>query len=106
VGWRALGRGYERGFIDLLLGMVGSLVCRLVDTPSSSIYRPEFPTFISSPLLLWWRHRQRWDTSQRFSICLNLYHHPIISLCPHYLSRNQELELNSPPHNTALQSGG
>jgi hypothetical protein len=47
VGWRGLGRGYEKVFIDLLLGMVGSLVCRLVDTQCSSIYSSyEFP-FIS-----------------------------------------------------------
>ena len=49
MGWRVLGRGYERGFIDLLLGMVGSLVCRLVDTPSCSIYRPM--SSLSFPLL-------------------------------------------------------
>jgi hypothetical protein len=101
VGWRVLERGYERGFIDLLLGNVRSLVCRLVDTPSSSIYCPEFPTFISSPLLFWWRHRQRWDTSQRFSICFNLYHH-LISLIL-ILSPAPNKDLNSPPHNTALQ---
>ena len=49
MGWRELEKGYERGFIDLLLGMVGSLVCRLVDTPSCSIYRPM--SSLSFPLL-------------------------------------------------------
>jgi hypothetical protein len=27
VGWRELEKGYERGFIDLLLGKVGSFLC-------------------------------------------------------------------------------
>jgi hypothetical protein len=35
VGWRELEKGYERGFIDLLLGKVGSFLC--VGCPMSSL---------------------------------------------------------------------